>query len=245
MTTSKRAPRNTRSRSATVHAGAPSSPALSILDYYKQASRTDRFKTSERGDHYRELGFGFFGEVGGLLSALKKGKRDQLTPPQAQVVGEELGDALWYLVNMAALSGLDVEDLAKAGLQFLRQHFDEQPKTPPTGLTFKALDGIAAQHHLQLSRQRDAPLRMLAKDSGEIVVHDLRTVLAGKGFDRGQTFGRLLGELALVGATHGLRLELVAQENLKKIVDRWPGDNPRHVSLRTYGETQEQLPSTM
>lgn len=245
MTTSKPTPRSARKRSGTVHAEASSSPALTVLDYHKQASRTDRFKTSERGDHYRELGFGFFGEVGGLLSALKKGRRDQLTPPQAQVVGEELGDALWYLVNMAALSGLGVEELAKAGLQFLRQHFDEQPKAQPSGLTFKSLDGIAAQHHLQLSRQGDAPLRMLARDSGEIIVHDLRSVSAGKGFDRGQTFGRLLGELALVSARHGLRLELVARENLEKIADRWPGDKSRHVSLQAYGEAHEQLPSTM
>lgn len=243
MTTSNPASRHTRS--GTVNTEAASSPSLTVLDYYKRASRTDRFKTSERGEHYRELGFGFFGEVGGLLSALKKGKRDQLTPPHAQVVGEELGDALWYLVNMAALSGLNVEDLAKAGLQFLRQHFDEQPKAPPTGLTFKALDGIAAQHHLQLSRQGDSPLRMLAKDSGEIVVQDLRAVSAGKGFDRSQMFGRLLGELTLVGARHGLRLELIARENLAKIADRWPGDNPRYSNLQVHGEPHEQLPTKM
>ena len=161
MTTSKPTSRNVRRHPGSVNVEVRPSHDLTVFAYYKQASRTDRFKTSERRDHYRELGFGFFGEVGGLLSALKKGKRDQLTPPQAQVVGEELGDALWYLVNMAALSGLDVEELAKAGLQFLRQYFDEQPKVPPSGLTFKSLDGIASQHHLQLSRQGDAPLRML------------------------------------------------------------------------------------
>lgn len=245
MTISKRPPRNARKRPGAVNVEVLPSHGLTVLAYYKQASRTDRFKTSERRDHYRELGFGFFGEVGGLLSALKKGKRDQLTPPQAQVVGEELGDALWYLVNMAALSGLDVEELAKAGLQFLRQYFDEQPKVPPSGLTFKSLDGIAAQHHLQLSRQGDLPLRMLAKDSGEIVVRDLRDVSADKGGDRGQTFGRLLGELALVSARHGLRLELIAQENLRKTADRWPGENPKHVQLQMYGEPHEQLPLKM
>ena len=128
MTTSKPASRHTRS--GTVNTEAASSPSLTVLDYYKRASRTDRFKTSERGEHYRELGFGFFGEVGGLLSALKKGKRDQLTPPHAQVVGEELGHARWYPVNMAALSGLNVEDLAKSGLHFLRQHCGRAANIP-------------------------------------------------------------------------------------------------------------------
>lgn len=245
MATSQPAPRNVSKRLVVARAEATSSPALTVLSYYEQASRTDRFKSSERGNHYRELGFGFFGEVGGLLSALKKGRRDQLTPPQAQVVGEELGDALWYLVNIAALSGLKVDELATAAVQFLRKHFDEQPKTPPSGVTFRSLDGIAAQHHLQLSRQGDAPLRMLARDGGEVVVHDLRAVVSGKGFDRSQMYGRLLGELVLVSARHGLRLELIAQDNLKKIADRWPGDKPRYVSLETYGEGHEQLPPKM
>lgn len=245
MTTTKRASQNIRKRSGRVDLHELSSQDLTVFAYYKLASRTDRFKTTERRDHYRELGFGFFGEVGGLLSALKKGKRDQLTPPQAQVVGEELGDALWYLVNMAALSGLDVEELAKASLQFLREYFDEQPKEAPSGLTFKSLDGITAQHHLQLSRHSDAPLRMLARDSGEIVARELRDVEADKGGNRGKTFGRLLGELALVSARHGLRLELIALENLSKTADRWPGENPKHQPLQMHGEPHEQLPMKM
>lgn len=245
MTTSKRNPRNASERAKTINVEVLQTRCLSVDAYYKRASQTDRFKTSERGAHYRELGFGFFGEVGGLLSALKKGKRDQLTPPQAQVVGEELGDALWYLVNMAVLSGLDVEELAKAGLQFLRDYFDERPKTPPTGVTFKSLDGIAAQHHLQLLRQGDTPIRMLAKDSGEIVARDLCDISVDKGCDNGLTFGRLLGELVLVSARHGLRLEIIAQENLEKIADRWPGKSPKHAQLQMHGESHEQLPWKM
>ncbi|QNP49999.1 nucleoside triphosphate pyrophosphohydrolase family protein [Diaphorobacter aerolatus] len=172
MTTSKPAQRNVRKPSGAVNVELLPSHSLTVTAYYKQASRTDRFKTSEHQDHYRELGFGFFGEVGGLLSALKKSKRDQLTPPQAQVVGEELGDALWYLVNMAALSGIDVEEFAKASVQFLRQYFDEQPRVAPSIVTFKSLDGITAQHHLQLSRHGDSPSecwqRIAAKSLSEI-----------------------------------------------------------------------------
>lgn len=218
---------------------------LTLQAYYAQASQTDRFKESEKREHYRELGFGFFGEVGGLLSALKKGKRDQLTPPEAEVVAEELGDALWYLVNMATLSGLHIEDLAQAALRFLRLQFDEKPKTSLAPITFKALDGITSQHHSQLSRQGERPLQMLAKDSGEAISRDLRIVLAESTGDRGQVFGRLLGELVLVSAKHGLRLEDIAVENLAKIANRWPGPNPKHQKLDVYGEPHEQFPRVM
>lgn len=245
MATSKAAPRRSPSRIPAPERKSKSTEVLTLQAYYTQASRTDRFKESERREHYRELGFGFFGEVGGLLSALKKGKRDQLTPPEARVVAEELGDALWYLVNMATLSGLHIEDLAEAALRFLRLHFDEQPKTPLAPITFKALDGITSQHHSQLSRQSERPLQMLAKDSGEAISRDLRIILADSVGDRGQVFGRLLGELTLVSARHGLRLEDIATENLAKIVDRWPGPNPKHQKLHAYGESHEQLPRVM
>ena len=57
---------------------------------------------------------GLFGEVGSLLSALKKKQRDQ-----ASYIGyedsviEEFGDVLWYFSNVAARAGLDLSVLAQ------------------------------------------------------------------------------------------------------------------------------------
>lgn len=222
----------------------PAEP-LTLQAYYAQALRTDRFKESERREHYRELGFGLFGEVGGLLSALKKGRRDQLTPPESEVVAEELGDALWYLINMATLLGLPIEELARAGLAFLRQHFGEQQKASPSKITFRALDGITLQHHAQLSRQGERALQMLAYDSGTVVSRDWRVILTDSAPDRGEVFGRLLGELALVSARHRLVLETIAEQNLAKIAERWPGDEPKHRQLKVFGERHEQLPRAL
>lgn len=133
---------------------------LSLRDYFRKASETDRFANESAEFHYKELCFGFFGEVGGLLSALKKGKRDQLTQPQAEVVSEELGDALWYLVNLASLSGVTIEELGRAGLSFLREHFAEQPKDALSRITFRAFDGLTSLHHARLAR-----------DSGQFYVY--------------------------------------------------------------------------
>ena len=45
-------------------------PAASIADYFSRAHETDRFASEVDG--FDKLRFGFFGEVGGLLAAVKK-----------------------------------------------------------------------------------------------------------------------------------------------------------------------------
>jgi NTP pyrophosphatase (non-canonical NTP hydrolase) len=57
---------------------------------------------------------GLFGEVGSLLSALKKKQRDQASYIGYQdSVIEEFGDVLWYFSNIAARTNLDLSVLAR------------------------------------------------------------------------------------------------------------------------------------
>jgi NTP pyrophosphatase (non-canonical NTP hydrolase) len=222
--------------------------SLSLQAYFRKASETDRFKAEAAEDHYRALSFGFFGEIGGLLSALKKGKRDQLTQPESEVVSEELGDALWYLVNLASLSGVPIERLGQAGLYYLQQHFGEQPKEPkepPSKITFRAFDGITSLHRAHLARMSGRLLQQLARDSGAAVSHTLRDVQALDVEARESRFGGLLGLLALVSAMYRLSLGALSEKNLEKIADRWPGPRPKHRLLVTAGKSYEQLPSHM
>lgn len=219
--------------------------SLTVQLYFARASRTNLFKTSERNTHFRELGFGFFGEVGGLLSALKKQKRDQLILADVDVVAEELGDALWYLVNMAALSGLPIEELARSALAFVRDYVGEPPKRSVAEISFRTFDSLTARHRTYLAKQGEKPLQMLARDSGAAIARGLRMVLADKPSERAEVFGRLLGQLALVSARHHLNLETIALENLAKIADRWPEENAAHRELPIFGEAYEQFPSDL
>ena len=216
--------------------------ALALRDYFRKASETDRFKNEAAEFHYKELCFGFFGEIGGLLSALKKGKRDQLTQPQAEVVSEELGDALWYLVNLASLSGVSIDDLGRAGLSFLREHFGEQPKDSPSRLTFRAFDGITSLHHAHLARDSGQLLRLLARMTGDMVSNTLRDLEAQDHQQHESLLGKQLGLLALVSAIFRLNFGVLAEKNLEKIADRWPGPRPKHQLLTNSGEKHEQLP---
>jgi NTP pyrophosphatase (non-canonical NTP hydrolase) len=84
------------------------------LDEYQQfTTRTDRNDRPGTDG----LGFvllGLFGEVGSLLSALKKKQRDKdAFIAYHDAVIEELGDTLWYFANAALRAGLPLSSIAQ------------------------------------------------------------------------------------------------------------------------------------
>ena len=115
-------------------------PQLSVAEYFEAAGDTDRFR--DQADGVTQLGFGLFGEVGGLLAALKKVSRDKLLETETQVAGEELGDALWYLVSLAHHGGVEPGALAASCMASLRQRLHEAPGPVGANVTFEAIDGL-------------------------------------------------------------------------------------------------------
>jgi NTP pyrophosphatase (non-canonical NTP hydrolase) len=218
---------------------------LTLQTYLNRARETDRFASEPSEDHHKKLSFGFFGEVGGLLAALKKGRRDQLVPRDSQAASEEIGDALWYLANLALLSGLTAEGLGKAGLAYLRTRFDEGQKAPAPRITFRSFDGLVSLHHGKLSRNGERLLRDLAAASGSAVSRSYAQMMMMGADEKTQMFGELFGHLALVSGHFNLALETLAQKNLEKVFDRWPGARPRYHNLVPAGKPYEQLPSRL
>lgn len=217
---------------------------LSLQSYFQFAKTSDQFRDKPAAAHYRELSFGFFGEVGGLLSALKKGSRDQLTESNPTVVAEELGDALWYLVNLSALCDVSVEQLGRAALAWLREYFAETVKTPPK-MTFRVFDGITSLHHDKLVRKGAQSLRAFACSSGELLARSFIEMRKLPPATRDRQLGGLLGQIALVSGTYRLSFGTLAAQNLFKIADRWPGANPVAHVLEPRGEVHEQFPTKM
>ena len=217
---------------------------LTLQSYCRQAGKTDRFKEEAAHDHYKKLTFGFFGEVGGLLSALKKRRRDQLYQTESEVVRDEIGDALWYLVNAAGLSGIGPNELGWAGLSYLRRRFNEKSRNETSATTFRQLDGIASLHHPLLNRSSEELLRDLAHDSGLATSLKYDRVLIEPIENRASMFGQLLGGLALVSTCFELKLEAIADQNLLKIYDRWP-PKKRYLVIESGGKDFEQFPHRM
>lgn len=59
---------------------------------------------------YDDICYGITTEVGEVVDVIKKGSRPGKTIDVAHL-GEEIGDAFWYLTRLASKYGLKVEDI--------------------------------------------------------------------------------------------------------------------------------------
>jgi hypothetical protein len=85
---------------------------IGLDEYQDFTTRTDR-NTRAGIDGLGFVLLGLFGEVGSLLSALKKKQRDrEAFSAYHDAVIEELGDTLWYFANAALRSGLPFSSIA-------------------------------------------------------------------------------------------------------------------------------------
>ncbi|CDF92244.1 MULTISPECIES: nucleoside triphosphate pyrophosphohydrolase family protein [Pseudomonas] len=198
---------------------------LSLPEYALKANESSRFKDGPKA--LQSLRFGFFGEVGGLLSSVKKAERDRLEDPQSQVAAEELGDALWYLVSAATFLGITPDDLGVYCLKTLRQRFGENERAPITPVSFRQIDSLINTRREDGSITRPVQMGALAHAAGIFCNIPDAQLRAGSSPTQLTHFGNLLTELALCCASFNLHLEDVARDNLEKIKRRWPGDD-RH-----------------
>lgn len=213
--------------------------ALSLEKYADNAHQTDRFDSEALVDN---LVYGFFGEVGSLLSALKKSSRDELIESEADIASEEIGDALWYLVAISKKHKLEPQSLGASCFKFLRTRFNENVSNYPDEINFRQIDGLASIHSEQLERTKIDLIKELAVMSSEII-NFAKPQLKLSNTSLLDSLGQLLGMLGLVCGAFRLKLEDVAQENLIKIKDRWPGPNPKYTNLFDIDFPEhEQLP---
>ena len=95
---------------------------MNLTDYQQRAASTDQRPHAHVGPVRCDdalviplLGIG--GELGTLHAAYKKYLRDgDAYQPFREHIGEELGDILWYLSNLATKFGLSLDDIAAANL---------------------------------------------------------------------------------------------------------------------------------
>jgi NTP pyrophosphatase (non-canonical NTP hydrolase) len=105
---------------------------LTFRDYQRQAVLTNRVQGGELKSIIVPL-LGLAGEAGSLLSEYKKWIREgERYRPFTDQVAEEIGDIIWYLANIAAKEGLDLQEIAEENLakiadRFLSPQADDTP----------------------------------------------------------------------------------------------------------------------
>lgn len=201
---------------------------LGLNEYQSLASRSDR--TKGKGNGFDLPVLGLVGEVGSLLSEVKKRQRDKAAIiGYEQTVLEELGDSLWYLAIIADHSDIRLATLEDAGAE--------------TDLPFAVLQ---PQHALPLntpSAQFEKTLLRLAAATGE-----LAAAVDGSHGDKPLLQARLAAVLRhLVQAANEseVLLEAAARANLKKAEDRWPRERTYPPLFDADFPADEQLPRAL
>jgi NTP pyrophosphatase (non-canonical NTP hydrolase) len=202
--------------------------SLNLNEYQRLAARTD--KTRYKGNGFDLPVLGLVGEVGSLLSEVKKKQRDSAAyVSHENTVLEELGDALWYLAIIADHAGINLGEIAS--------------RTAPKGndVLFASLQ---PQHALPLNTptvQFERTLLRLAAATG--------VLSAGIVDEKPPKLDKLQSDLTtifhlLVEAANeaGVTLEAAARQNLEKADDRWPGDRVYPLLFDLDFHPDEQLP---
>ena len=100
---------------------------MDIKTYQAQALLTDQVPRTSGDETAAALivpMLGLAGETGQLLSEYKKHLRDGAAHRLfEEQVGEELGDLLWYIANVASKFGLDLDQIAEKNLDKVRARF--------------------------------------------------------------------------------------------------------------------------
>jgi NTP pyrophosphatase (non-canonical NTP hydrolase) len=213
--------------------------ALGLNEYQRYARLTDQnSRPGVEGLHMPVLGL--FGEIGGLLSELKKKQRDKDSyVAYTESVLEEFGDVLWYFANIAGRAGLDLSILAQ---RMSRVIGDWDQVKPHKFGTFS---------DIQSKREHVGPVSNavfehgvinLAAKSGILLQH----ISAGAIEQNRDVLSADLVEIfrAIVQAAEDadISLEDAAVANLKKISSRWPHKRTYPAFYDANFPGEEQLP---
>jgi NTP pyrophosphatase (non-canonical NTP hydrolase) len=192
---------------------------ISLNDYQLIARRTDQNK--EKG--LQGLPFfllGLFGEVGTLLSALKKKQRDQESyVGYNDAIIEEFGDALWYFSNIASRASLKLNVLAQKTFRGLKD-WDEV-----TNDSFGTFEGVQLKKNSLGSPNSEAFEAALISLAGKVglLLHDFDLKKFAKNRDAlSADLVEVFRALTQAADVADIDLAQAAVRNVAKIHSRWP-----------------------
>ena len=195
-------------------------PQLSLANYQLVAQRTDQ---NSKHVGLRGLAFpllGLFGEVGTLLSALKKKQRDRESfVGYEETVIEEFGDILWYLTNISSRLSTKLSTLAQ-GAKHSRQAGHREEKRPVD--TFEDLQASKNRHGSATSSEFETALIALAAKVGAMLGDFQQKPIANNRDLLSERLPEVFGALIEAANVADMDLAEAAAFNLRKISSRWP-----------------------
>lgn len=212
---------------------------LSVQTYSKEALTTARRCDAD------SLNFpllGLFGEIGSLLSEVKKKQRDATAyRAYAAAVVEEFGDVLWYLNLVAVRGGLQLANIA-ANLAHEKDGYETSSDEP---ITFRSLQPPNLQTMQSPSPAFEATLIDLAAKVGRLMADQAKKDLMCDQAQLSKHLVAILETLVRAANEAGVTLEAAAVKNRIKIMDRWPVERKYPAFFDAEAPAEEQLPRNL
>lgn len=212
-----------------------SDPVGISMNAYQLVTR----KTDRMGDSGFDLAvLGLFGEVGSLLSALKKKRRENTAYTDYDgAILEELGDVLWYFSNVASRAGLNLSVLAQRMFREINDWDEVKEHEFGTFGDIQVASDVTVSFAEFQSRlvSLGGKVGDLVKDFGLGMVQSNRDRLSAHLVD---IFRALLA--AAVAAD--VSLDEAARHNLHKVFSRWPTDEVYPSLVDNQMPKDERLP---
>jgi NTP pyrophosphatase (non-canonical NTP hydrolase) len=213
--------------------------SLGLDEYQQFATLTDRNAQQRTSG----LGFallGLFGEVGSLLSVVKKKHRDKTSYlGYAPHVIEELGDVLWYFAAVAARGGVALSDVGHN----LSRDFSNWEDGGGKHLRFSDLQSTPTSQDKRQGPtvEFERTLVNLASDIGAVLSDYQAGRLSSNQATLKGDLVTLMRTLVKAADEAGVTLDEAAAANLKKIFDRWPAEKNYPAPLDESAQPHEQL----
>ena len=192
---------------------------ITLNDYQRIARGTDQIKDS-RSDGLSFFLLGLFGEVGTLLSALKKKQRDKKAiAGYNEAILEEFGDVLWYFSNIASRAQISLSVLA----QKLSRAFEDWDEVNDEKIgSFQDLESKSRSEGSPDSPEFEKSIIALAGKVG-LLLNDVQLDRIANNRD---VLSAHLVEIfrALIESAEIADIDLheAAEYNIRKIHNRWP-----------------------
>lgn len=193
--------------------------SLTLAQYQRLTHCTDQTAKNGRQDLDFPL-LGLFGEVGSLLSEIKKKQRDADSYIGYELsVIEELGDVLWYFTNLAYRANLALPTLAHQAIRDLATWDDFTESSDPT---FSALQPALTTTGPKPPQTFEHTLMRLAGEVGNLVTEFTADRLSNNRDALSRHMVAIFRSLIVATNEADVSLAEAAHRNLCKIFDRWP-----------------------
>jgi NTP pyrophosphatase (non-canonical NTP hydrolase) len=214
------------------------SDLVTLNDYQEFTRLTDQNKKTGYAGFMLPF-LGIYGEVGSLLSELKKKQRDAGSyVGYAESVVEELGDVMWYFTNIAARANLSLETLAQ---RMTRELHDWDEETHD----FRTFDDLQSrgEHAGPTSGEKfERGAIALAAKVGRLLDHVSIGSIEGNRDLLSADLVEILRAIVQAADDADVSLQEAVQRNIKKVTSRWPIERIYPPLFDDRLEGDEQLP---